>query len=88
MFLAIITLLVALSISSIAAWYSIVGLTAIFAAAVFPIILMGAVLEVGKIILQFGSTNIGKGHLRLLLVSKYGSCYNSCLLQAWVFLAF
>ena len=49
MLLAIITLLVALSISSIAAWYSIVGLTAIFAAAVFPIILMGAVLEVGKI---------------------------------------
>ena len=49
MFFAIITLLVALSISSIAAWYSIVGLTAIFAAAVFPIILMGAVLEVGKI---------------------------------------
>ena len=49
MLLAVITLLVALSISSIAAWYSIVGLTAIFAAAVFPIILMGAVLEVGKI---------------------------------------
>lgn len=49
MFFAIITLLVALSISAIAAWYSIVGLTAIFAAAVFPIILMGAVLEVGKI---------------------------------------
>ena len=49
MFYALITLLVALSISAIAAYYSIVGLTAIFAAAVFPIILMGVVLEIGKI---------------------------------------
>lgn len=49
MIFAILTLLVALSISAIAAYYSIIGLTAIFAAAVFPIILMGAVLEVGKI---------------------------------------
>ena len=49
MIFALLTLLVALSISAIAAYYSIIGLTAIFAAAVFPIILMGAVLEVGKI---------------------------------------
>ena len=50
MLFAILTLLVALSISAIAAYYSIVGLAAIFAAAVMPIILMGAVLEVGKIV--------------------------------------
>jgi myosin heavy subunit len=50
MLFGILTLLVALSISAIAAYYSIVGLTAIFAAAVFPIILMGGVLEVGKIV--------------------------------------
>ena len=50
MLFAILTLLVALSISAIAAYYSIVGLAAIFAAAVVPIILMGAVLEVGKIV--------------------------------------
>lgn len=43
------TLLVALVISAVAAYYSIVGLTAIFAAAVIPIIIMGAALEVGKI---------------------------------------
>ena len=43
------TLLVALSLSGIAAWYSIIGLTAIFAAAVIPIIIMGSVLEVAKI---------------------------------------
>ena len=50
MFLGLLTLLVAFSISAIAAYYSIIGLTAIFAAAFLPIILMGGVLEVGKIL--------------------------------------
>lgn len=44
------TLLVALILSTIAAWYSIVGLTAIFAGAVIPIIIMGSALELGKIV--------------------------------------
>ena len=44
-----LTLFVALLISTVAAYYSIVGLTAIFAAAVIPIIIMGTILEVGKI---------------------------------------
>ena len=43
------TLFVALIISAVAAYYSIVGLTAIFSAAVIPIIIMGAALEVGKV---------------------------------------
>jgi lysozyme family protein len=43
------TVLVALSISAVAAYYSIVGLVAIFASAVIPIIIMGSVLEVGKL---------------------------------------
>jgi hypothetical protein len=43
------TVLVALSISAVAAYYSIVGLVAIFAAAAIPIIIMGSVLEVGKL---------------------------------------
>lgn len=43
------TLFVALTISVCAAYYSIVGLTAIFAAAVIPIIIMGGVLELAKI---------------------------------------
>ena len=43
------TLLVALALSSVAAWYSIIGLTAIFAGAVIPVIIMGSILEVGKI---------------------------------------
>jgi len=42
-------LLVALSLSTIAAWYSIIGLTAIFAGAVVPIIIMGTALEFAKI---------------------------------------
>jgi hypothetical protein len=44
-----LTLLVALTLSSVAAYYSIIGLTAIFAGAVIPVIIMGTVLEVGKI---------------------------------------
>jgi len=49
MFFPSILLFIALSISAVAAYYSIVGLTAIFAAAVVPIVIMGSVLEVGKI---------------------------------------
>lgn len=40
----------AISLSCIAAWYSIAGLTAIFAAAVIPIIVMGGILEVSKLV--------------------------------------
>ena len=50
MSLSYITLAVALSLSVIAAYYSIAGLTAIFAAAVIPIIIMGSVLELGKVV--------------------------------------
>lgn len=50
MFLSYLTLAVALSLSVIAAYYSIAGLTAIFAAAVIPIIVMGSILEIGKVV--------------------------------------
>jgi hypothetical protein len=43
------TLLVALTISICAAYYSIVGLTAIFAASALPVIIMGSTLELAKI---------------------------------------
>jgi len=43
-------MLVAVTISAIAAWYSVAGLTAIFAAAVVPVIIMGGALEAGKIL--------------------------------------
>lgn len=49
MIFGLFTLLVALTISAVAAYYSIAGLCAIFAAAVVPIIIMGAALELGKI---------------------------------------
>ena len=45
-----ILLAIALTISSVAAYYSIAGLTAIFAAAFWPIVIMGSVLELGKIV--------------------------------------
>jgi predicted nucleic acid-binding Zn-ribbon protein len=47
---AFITLITGLTISVVAAYYSISGLTAIFSAAVIPIIIMGGVLEVGKLV--------------------------------------
>jgi len=50
MIIAFFTLLTALTLSSVAAYYSIVGLTAIFAAAVLPIMIMGGVLEISKIV--------------------------------------
>ena len=49
MILSYWTLAVALSLSLVAAWYSIIGLTAIFAAAVVPIIIMGGIMEVAKV---------------------------------------
>jgi hypothetical protein len=43
------TVAVALAVSAVAAYYSIIGLTAIFSAAVIPIIIMGVTLEVAKV---------------------------------------
>ena len=50
MFLAILTLITALSISAVAIYYSVAGLVAIFAAAAVPIIIMGGTLEIGKLV--------------------------------------
>ena len=50
MFLSYLTLFVALSLSVVAAFYSIAGLAAIFAAAVVPIVIMGSILEVAKLV--------------------------------------
>lgn len=40
----------ALALSAVAAFYSIMGLTAIFAAAVIPILVMGSLLEISKLV--------------------------------------
>ena len=50
MFLAFITLAVALSISAVAIYYSVAGLVAIFASAAIPIMIMGGTLEIGKLV--------------------------------------
>ena len=50
MILAIITLITALAISAVAIYYSVAGLVAIFAAAAAPIMIMGGVLEVSKLV--------------------------------------
>ena len=50
MFLTLLTFISAISISVIAAGYSIVGLATLFAGATVPIIAMGSALEVGKLV--------------------------------------
>ena len=50
MILAYLLLLTGLTISAVAIYYSVVGLTAIFSAAAIPIIIMGSALEVGKLV--------------------------------------
>ena len=45
-----IALIVAFTISSVSAYYSILGLTAIFAGAYVPVIIMGGALELGKLV--------------------------------------
>ena len=50
MFMKILMLGTALTISAIAAYYSIIGLATIFAAAVVPVIIMGSAMEVGKLV--------------------------------------
>ena len=50
MFLGILVLITALTISGIAIYYSVAGLVAIFAAAALPIMIMGGALEIGKLV--------------------------------------
>ena len=50
MFIAILTLLSALSISGVAIFYSVIGLATIFPGAFWPVVIMGSVLEIGKLV--------------------------------------
>ena len=50
MLYVVVTFLTALSISLIAIYYSVAGLVAIFSAAAVPIVIMGTVLEVSKLV--------------------------------------
>ena len=48
--LAKVAFVTGVAISSVAAWYSIIGLTTLFSGAFWPIVVMGSVLELGKIV--------------------------------------
>jgi flagellar basal body-associated protein FliL len=48
--LAFLTFITGIAISVVAIYYSVLGLAAIFAAAVIPIIVMGSILEVSKLV--------------------------------------
>lgn len=50
MFIAFLTLLSALSISGVAIFYSVIGLATIFPGAFWPVVIMGSVLEIGKLV--------------------------------------
>ena len=50
MLFGILTLITALAIAGVAAWFSIAGLMAIFSAAAMPIAVMAGTLEVGKLL--------------------------------------
>jgi len=50
MIFGILVMITALSISAVAIYYSVSGLVAIFAAAAIPIMVMGGVLEIGKLV--------------------------------------
>lgn len=50
MILALLTLIAGLAISSVAIYYSVLGLAAIFAASVIPIMIMGTILELSKLV--------------------------------------
>ena len=50
MFFPILVFVVAISIAAIAAWFSVVGLMAIFAASALPVAIMAGSLEVGKLV--------------------------------------
>ena len=50
MILVWITFLTSIAISAVAAWFSVLGLTQIFAAAFLPVAIMGGVIELGKVV--------------------------------------
>ena len=45
-----LALLSALALSAVSGYYSIIGLTALFASAFWPVVIMGTVLEIGKLV--------------------------------------
>jgi hypothetical protein len=50
MVLALLTFLTGIAISAVAIYYSVLGLASIFSGAVLPIIIMGTILEISKLV--------------------------------------
>jgi hypothetical protein len=65
LFVGLLTLLLALIISAVAAYFSVAGLAALFAGAFWPVVIMGSALEAGKLVaaswLKFNWRNPGVG---------------------------
>ncbi len=72
MLFAILTLLCALSVSATAAYYSVIGLIAIFSAAPIPIAVMGGTLEAAKLVVAswvYKNWNVAPKLLKYYFVS-------------------
>ncbi len=50
MVFSILLALAGLTLSAVAIYYSVIGLTAVFAAAFWPIVVMGTTLELSKLV--------------------------------------
>jgi hypothetical protein len=68
-----LALLVAIGLSAIAAYFSVIGLTTIFAASFWPVVIMGGTLEVAKVIAAswtYRNWNIAPFSIRLYLIAS------------------
>lgn len=72
MIYGIITLLVALSLSAVSAFYSVIGLTAIFSGEFVAVFIMGSILEVGKLVTAswlYRNWSLAPKYLKIYLTS-------------------
>ena len=68
-----LALLVAIGLSAIAAYFSVIGLTTIFAASFWPVVIMGGTLEVAKVIAAswtYRNWNIAPFSIRVYLIGS------------------
>ena len=72
MLMIIITLLAALAIAGVAAWFSIVGLATLFSGAFIPVVIMASTLEAGKLVATswvYQSWNYGPRSVKAYLIA-------------------
>ena len=68
-----LALLVAIGLSAIAAYFSVIGLTTIFAASFWPVVIMGGTLEVAKVVAAswtYRNWNIAPFSIRAYLIAS------------------